>query len=347
MIKNLFSLLILSFLLFFVSAIKAQIPLCTNLKVTTLPARGDYGSDGQYAVTLQSIANPKANAPAPVSVYLPSNASTQTRVPVIFFAHGFGGTDFQYYDALSRQLASNGYAVVFAPYTANLLTSNTARYQQMWAGFQAAVQQFGNVLDTTRVGFAGHSYGAGAVPELARRGVAAGWGANGLFMFSMAPWYSWGTNYEQIPASAKLIVQVYWDDETNQHLIGVNDIWNRLPQITEKRWQVIRAARTTCLLPAGHGIPVTGNRGNEAEINAFDYWGVWRRLHALADYTFTGNSRARFVAFDETQMGKWRLYGLRPITPLETTTTPVVNSEIRTDFIWETRCLFALGSPCP
>jgi hypothetical protein len=166
-------------------------------------------------------------------------------------------------------------------------------------------------------------------------------------MFSMAPWYSWGTNYEQIPASAKLIVQVYWDDETNQHLIGVNDVWNRLPQITEKRWQVIRPAQTTCRLSAGHGIPVTGNRDKPEEINAFDYWGVWRRLHALADYTFTGNSRARFVAFDETQMGKWRLYGMRPITPLETTTTPVVNSAISTDFIWETRCLFALGSPCP
>ncbi|MDQ4120148.1 MAG: hypothetical protein M3209_01610 [Acidobacteriota bacterium] len=343
--KYLFSLLCLTFL--FVSNAAAQIPACTNLKVTTLPARGDYGSEGQFAVTRQSINNPEPNAPAPVSVYLPENASAKTRVGVVFFAHGFGGTDFQYYDALSRQIASNGYAVVFAPYTSNLLTSNMARYQQMWAGFQAAAQQFGSILDTTRVGFAGHSYGAGAVPELARRAVAAGWGTNGLFIFSMAPWYSWGTNYEQIPASAKLIVQVYWDDETNQHLIGVNDVWNRLPQITEKRWQMIRAAQTTCYLSAGHGIPVTGNRDKPEEINAFDYWAVWRKLHALADYTFTENSRAKFVAFDETQMGKWRLSGMRPVTPLETTTTPVVNSAINTDFTWAMRCFFALGSPCP
>lgn len=346
MIKNLFSLSCLALLLFFVSTTEAQIPPCTILKVTTLPAPGDYGSAGQLAVTRQSIPNPESNAPAPVSIYLPEHASAQIRVPIIFFAHGFGGTDFQYYDALSRQLAGYGYAVVFAPYTSNLLTSHTVRYQQMWAGFQAAVQQFGSILDTTRVGFAGHSYGAGALPELARRGVAAGWGANGLFMFSMAPWYSWGTNYEQIPASTKLIVQIYWDDETNHHEIGVNDIWNRLPQITEKRWQVIRAAQTSCLLSAGHGVPVTGNRGNEWEINAFDYWGVWRRLHALADYTFTGNSRAKFVAFDDTQMGKWRLYGLRPITPLETRTTPIVNSASNPDFTWTRRCLFSLGLPC-
>jgi dienelactone hydrolase len=346
MIKKLFSLIFTTLLLFFVSTAAAQTPLCTNLKVTTLPAPGDYGSAGRFAVARQSINNPEPGAPDSVSVYLPENASAQTRVPVIFFAHGFGGTDFRYYDELSRQIASNGYAVVFAPYTANLLTSHPVRYQQMWAGFQAAAQQFGNVLDTTRVGFAGHSYGAGAVPELARRAVAAGWGANGLFIFSMAPWYSWGTNYEQIPASTKLIVQVYWDDETNQHLIGVNDVWNRLPQITEKRWQVIRAAQTTCLLSAGHGVPVTGNRDKPEEINAYDYWGVWRKLHALADYTFTGNSRAKFVAFDDTQMGKWRFYALRAVKPLETTTTPIVNSEINPDFIWASRCLFSLGSPC-
>jgi surfactin synthase thioesterase subunit len=42
--------------------------------------------------------------------------------------------------------------------------------------FWLTVQQYGNLMDTTRVGFAGHSYGAGATPEMTRRAVTAGLG---------------------------------------------------------------------------------------------------------------------------------------------------------------------------
>jgi len=332
------------------TSIRSQIAPCAQLKVTTLPAAGDYGGAGQFAVTLQSIPHPDPDVPAAVSIFVPSNAGGANRVPVIFFAHGFGGFEYLYYEALLRQLAGNGYIVVFAPYTSNLLTSHTIRYQQMWSGFQLAVEQYGNLMDTTRAGFAGHSYGAGAVPELARRGAGAGWGSNGMFMFVMAAWYSWGNNYEQIPAAAKLVVQVYWEDGTNQHLISQNDIWNRLPQIQERRWQVIRSARTTCALNSGHGLPVTGNASDAdggGTTNAHDYWGIWRRIHALADYTFTGNQAAKPVAFgDDARMGNWRLYAMRPITSLEASTVPVVNSSTSPRFTWATRCLYSLGLPC-
>jgi hypothetical protein len=345
-----FSISILFALLFFCSVNAQTLPECKNLKVTTLPANGDYGSIGQFSVARQTIVNPEANVPAQVSVFLPSTATATNRVPVIFFAHGFGGFDYQYYEALLRQLASNGYIVVFSPYTPNIFSNHTVRYQQLWRGFQVAVEQYGNLMDTSRVGFAGHSYGAGAVPEMARRAVVVqGWGTNGLFLFSAAPWYSWGTNYEQIPASAKLVVQVYWDDETNEHLIGQMDVWNRLPQITEKRWQVIRAARTICQMTAHHSVTVTGNTGDAGQINALDYWGVWRRIHALADYTFNGNQTAKPIAFgDDTRMGRWRTYAaLRFVTPLESTNSPVINTTSNPTYSWENRCIFAQGSPCP
>lgn len=349
--KTVGSIFILLLTLWLNAAVQAQIVPCSGLKVTTRPFAGDYGGAGQYTVTRQSITHPDTNVPGPVSVYVPSNATTANRVPVIFFAHGFGGNDYLYYDELLRQLAGNGYIVVFAPYTPNLFATHPTRYQQMWSGFQLAVDQYDNLMDMTRVGFAGHSYGAGAVPELTRRGVAAGWGSNGLFMFVMAAWYSWGSSYDQIPATTKLVVQVYWDDATNQHLISQNDIWNRLPQIQERRWQVIRAARTTCVMNAGHGVPVTGNTGDASGaglINGQDYWGVWRRIHALADYTFTGNLAARPIAFgDDARMGNWRLYVMRPVTPLEASTVPLVNSTSSPTFIWANKCVYALGSPCP
>lgn len=329
---------------------QAQVQPCGQFKITTLPLSSEYGGKGSFVVTRQTIQHPDPNVPGPVSVYIPSNATATNHVPVIFFAHGFGGTSYSYYDGLLQQMASNGYIVVFAPYTANLFATHPTRYQQMWSGFQLAVQQYGSLMDTSRVGFAGHSYGAGAVPELTRRGVVAGWGSKGLFMFIMAAWYSWNTTYDQIPATTKMVVQIYWDDGTNDHLISQNDIWNRLPQIQERRWQVIRSARTTCALNSGHEVPVTGNQNADGSgnVNAHDYWGVWRRIHALADYTFTGNVAARPIAFgDDTRMGNWRFFSMRPVAPLEAVTSPVVNTTNNPNFTWGNKCLYALGSPCP
>jgi hypothetical protein len=206
-------------------------------------------------------------------------------------------------------------------------------------------------MDTTRIGFAGHSYGAGATPEMARRGLAQGWGANGLFMFIMAAWYNWGTNMEQIPASAKMVVQAYWDDATNEHLISQNDIWNKLPQITERKWEIIKPSRALCSLGAGHSLPVTNGLGQtEAAIDAYDYWGVWRRLHALADYTFKENQTAKTIAFGaDSFMGRWRrAFGARRLSPLEAYDSPVLNRNLPATWRWENKCTVAdRGAFCP
>lgn len=331
--------------------VRAQIAQCANPKVTTLPSAGDYGGNGQFTVTRQTIANPDPNAPAPITVFVPENATAQTKAPVVFFAHGFGGVSYLLYEGLLNQLASSGYIVVFSPYTSNIFTTNAVRYNQLWNGFQAAVERYGNIMDTTRVGFAGHSYGAGATPEMARRGVGQGWGGSGLFMFVMASWYNWGTNMQQIPATAKIIVQVYWDDATNEHLISQNDIWNKLPQITERKWQIIKPSQTFCSLGAGHSLPLTNGLGQtQAALDANDYWGVWRRLHALADYTFTANQRAKSVAFGaDNFMGKWRgVFGTRRVSPLEAYDTPVLNQNLPATWKWANKCAAAdSGAACP
>jgi hypothetical protein len=332
------------------SGSSAQIPQCSGEKPTTFPAPGDFGSTGPYSVTRQVLINPAPNTPAPISVFIPSNATFLNRVPAVFFSHGYGGINYEFYENLLRQLASNGYIVVFTPYSPSLTANHTERYDQLWTGFQTAVSQNPLIIDTTRVGFAGHSYGGGATPEMARRAVGAGWGTNGLFMFPMAPWFNWGTDMSQIPSTAKLIVQVYWDDDVNQHLIGQNDVWNRLPQVVERKWQVIRAARSYCTLNAGHNVPTNGANGqNDGAINGYDAWGVWRRLHALADYTFRNSQPAREVAYGvDARMGRWRgVFGSRPIPPIETTNSPVVNSQTSPTFLWSARCNFAQGSPCP
>jgi hypothetical protein len=348
--KTIFGLVLLTLFLSF-STVQAQVLQCTSAKVASSPARGDYGSPGAFAVTRQTIANPDPNVPGPTSVFVPSNASPTNKVPVVFFAHGFGGISYQFYENLLLQLSGNGYIVVFSPYTANLFTTHAIRYDQLWAGFQLAVQQYGNIMDLTKVGFAGHSYGAGATPEMARRGLAQGWGSNSIFMFIMAAWYNWGTNLSQIPARTKMVVQVYWDDGTNEHLISKNDIWDKLMQITERKWQVIRASSCFCALTAPHVLPVTDGLGQtDAALDAYDSWGVWRRLHALSVYTFSGSQSAKTVAFgDNSFMGRWRgMCGIRQILPLEATDAPVMNTTSNPTWRWANKCTVAdPGAPCP
>lgn len=341
---------ILTLIFFSGIAASAQLPLCVGEKPVRFPLAGQFGSKGPFTTTRVVVQNTEPNAPLPVSVFYPSNATVQQPVPVIFFSHAYGATSYILYDSLIDQLVSNGFAVVYPPYqTTN--STNPTRYEQLWQGFVAATAEYGAIFDLTRVGFAGHSFGGGATPEMARRGVARGWGTNGLFIFSMAPWYNWGTNMNQIPSTAKLVVQVYWDDNVNDHLIAQNDVWNRMPQIVERNWQVIRASNGSCALDAGHSVPTLGGvPGSEGTQNSYDAWGIWRRLHALADYSLRGGGQAaKNVAFGvDSDMGKWRgIFGSRRIPPLESYDTPLANPLIDPAFKWSQRCLFAQGAPCP
>ena len=92
------------------------------------------------------------------------------------------------YKTLINYLVSRGMIVVYSPYP-NQLTPVQNNLNIMFNGFDLAAQKYASRMDLTRVGFLGHSYGGGAVPSMARRGLAKGWGTNGAFMFPMAAWY--------------------------------------------------------------------------------------------------------------------------------------------------------------
>ena len=304
----------------------AFVALCacnpTRVLATSTP---DYGTAGPFSVSVETVASPLYLG-RNVSVYLPTEATEP--VPTLFFAHGFDGGFPVYYDGLLHHLASRGYAVVFSPYT-SLGTDQTLRYAQLFAGFNAAASAFSTQLDTSRVGFIGHSYGAGANPWLAQRGLnLEGWGTNGAFMYSMAPWYSYlidQQTLDQFPSHVQLVTQVFDDDRVNDHRMAI-DVFDSINIAPDNKDYVTLRSDTngkTSLL-ADHFVPL-GATGS-AQINRLDTAGIYRLIDALADSTFHGSAAGRDVALGggsvaQVDMGAWP--DGTPLLPLLVTDHPV------------------------
>lgn len=273
------------------------------------PIQSGYGANGKFAVTVEKFASPLYDREK-VQVFRPLGATEP--LPVIFFAPGFNNNDPAEYRELINHIISRGFALVYAPFQiiSGDITLHEKRYDTIWAGFEEAVKRFGASFDLTRVGFAGHSYGAAALPAMMQRGVVElGWGKNGAFIYAMAPWYYYQFNIKQFvewPQQVKLMVQVYDNDGVCDHRMG-KEIYDRanLPA-SEKEFVMLRSEeRLGYKLDAEHGTPSMGS-----DVNALDYYGVYRLFDALADYALNGSETAKRIALgngspEQRFMGRW------------------------------------------
>ena len=286
-----------------------------------VPAINDgFGADGPYQVTLNVTPSPLWPG-INVSVYSPVGGDLPA--PVIFFAHGFNANYAFLYHNLLQQFASRGYIAVFSPYpgmAASLLTPITIleRYDVLWEGFKQAVQEFPELIDSTRIGFIGHSFGGGAVLSMTKRALNAGWGNNGCFMMPLAPWYFYDISEEELQnfaPQAKLLMQVYEGDIVNDHRLAI-DIFNHISIADDEKdfVEVFSDNYEGYFYNADHGLPETF-----AIYNALDYYAVFRLADALADYSLKGNPEAKAVALgngspEQTNMG--------PLQPLLVSDNP-------------------------
>jgi len=275
-----------------------------------------YGTNGPYGVTTTQFTNPEWVLGKKVTIFSPTGA-TGTH-PVIFVSHAFGANDYVQYQSLINALTTRGNVVVFSPFNA-LAPSHRKRYDQLWAGFNTAVANYASTLqmDTTRVGFIGHSFGGGATPEMFKRGVLdAGWGANGRFMLVFAPWYVYDVTDAELaslPSNTKALIQVYDDDTVNDHRMAIDNIWSKLTSVSAANKDYVMlpsAANGTCSLPADHGVPMQSG-GNYGKLDSYDPWGVWRRADALARCSFSGDATGCDLALGggsttQTYMGRWQ-----------------------------------------
>ena len=269
-----------------------------------------YGSDGTYTVASESFNNDYFNGEN-IVIYHPQEITTP--VPTIFYSHGYGGNNPNNIKGLTDFVAKKGYALVFVPYqTLGVTVLN--RYENLLHGFRKAARDYPDIIDTTRAAFMGHSFGGGASFGNAFKCFTENnWGSNGRFIYVSAQWYSYNITQNQLqnfPADVKLVTEIYESDSTNDHRLAADIFRNISISNSEKDFLILQ--RDTVggyVYPADHNTPNT-----TIALNAHDYYGIYRILDALADYTWNGNQAAKTVCLGNGSAAQVTLpAGLKPM----------------------------------
>lgn len=251
-----------------------------------------YGADGSHTVGIIAFANP--NFPAKdIEIYYPSDVAG--KVPTIFYNHAFGGNISANISGMLNFVAKKGYAIVYVPYQTTGVTI-PERYTNLLQGFRKAARDYPNIIDTTKVGFLGHSFGGGASFGNAYKCFTENnWGQDGRFVYALAPWYSFNITQSQLqafPANTQLLMEIFDEDDVNDHRMAI-DIFNNISiPASEKDFITLKSDTINgYIYAADHNVPNTASA-----FDALDYYGYYRILDALCDYSFNGSLLGKAVA---------------------------------------------------
>ena len=246
---------------------------------------GIYGAMGEHSVRKISVASPwpnyAGNDDLKVDLYIPADMTGKR--PTVFFIAGWHMYHSESYYSLLYFIASQGYNCVYIPYVHPDPTNNP---DLLLTILDSVVQQFAPMIDTTRVGYAGHSEGAGFIFYLAKD--RPQWGTNGRFLFSMAAW--WGFNLPatgdvDYPAGTNMIIQMgnpALDTETDPRQNIDFLLHNNIPA-EQKTYLYLPGDDNH---PAIHGISYSGIDNGSYTYDALQQVGLLRPLESLMHYSF-------------------------------------------------------------
>ncbi len=257
------------------------------------PASG-YGSWGTHTVADPlSFVFSTQGYDNRVSIHHPLNQGAPA--PTVFFAPGWN-ISCPSYAELFRFLASKGYVVVCDEYHTHIGSMGA----QLREAFMEAAARYPELVDTDRVGLAGHSAGAGLLGSVTYSLMRdQGWGSQGAFIFSSAPWIDFDITDDMIadfPPTVKLVVHTYEDDSSTDMRTYIQQFEPFPIPDSEKEFIMLRPVTVDAWdYPANHEVVATGDDGYGV-FDAMDDYGVFRIIEALADYTFTGSPAGWQVA---------------------------------------------------
>jgi dienelactone hydrolase len=298
-------------IMFRIRVLLSAVLLVVSVAAARNPIKSGYGADGSFEVAIDSI----AALPVLPQVYIVKPTRSDTAWPAVFFFHGIGANDPANYRELLEHIASRGHVVIVPTYTKTVaMAKPELAYMMLRDGVDRGIVRWRRFIDSTRIGFVGHSYGGGAVPAMARELIdKKNWGIRGVYLFIMAPWYSYDITAAQLasfPGNPLLIMEVFENDIVNDHRMA-KDIFDNIGiPVSRKNFIVLRSdSALSPPLYAGHNVPL-GLYGRET-CDRLDYYGVWRLLDALSDAALRNDSAAAAVALGNGSALQ-RFMGQRP-----------------------------------
>ncbi len=311
--KNLFLLVAIMFTtgMLFAQAYEGPYPEITN----------GYGAFGNHPIAEKKFDNTfllnheMNHGDGGVEITMRYPSDVQGPVPTVLFASGWNQYDPAIFDKLLDFIASNGYCVVFTPYPTDQSNGHTWE-ASLYEGMKQAIDENSgvnagdlNIIDKTRIGFFGHSLGAGDIYWLGYKFyVDHGYGSNGKFLFSVAGWHGFNMTEEYLanyPSDCKLRVEIWEEDD---HDPANDPPGNTSPRIQYYLFHQINIPDTEkCYVKVFGGADnAPGNNGYHYsthhdlvtmnQYNALDFYAIFRPLHAMMDWVFNGDDGAKWVA---------------------------------------------------
>jgi pimeloyl-ACP methyl ester carboxylesterase len=246
-----------------------------------------------------------ANPSSPIYVAYPTGSGAapltggtcgDANRPVLFLVHGYLASFNWVYEGVINHFTRTGNIVVMGTYSTDLLDVQGSANRALQA-LTAAVPQLDRE-DLDRVGLIGHSLGGGMLPWVTQQVVSRGWGSDGLWMFSLAPFQGIGSGSITLPSHARAIIEAYDQDTLVAPAVGA-DLYRRLslPASQKDHITVRSSSRGGATLTAQHTSP----NSIISPDDAIKFYGIYRVGDILQSCALLGDN----CGADLSLMGSW------------------------------------------
>ncbi len=226
--------------------------------------------------------------------------------PTVFFIAGWRNYHYQQFYSLLYFIASHGYNAVFVSADDWKVTEDT-HITGILRGI-VADPLCADRIDSTRVGFMGHSIAGGLLFHLEQQ--LREWGEKGRFIFTLAGWTAYNQNAipYQMAANTRLIIQTY-NEEQNDRIPDHDDTDLRFSLDYLTSTSTGYSDKTYLYLPgdaqhiSNHSTPKSRFNKNGQQhfyYDALQQVGIFRPLQSIMEFCLDGVSAHKDIGLPDS-----------------------------------------------